>query len=240
MALTDQEILTAIEVGETRRFEFKGPRMRTDRTQYAEVLRAIFAMANQRAGGVVLIGVNDDRTVPGLTDEQAGTWRKQEYARRAAAAAALPAVDFDVSLRTITVEDEPKTIALIEIREVSDLPIICTVLRNSPQHGQPPILRPGALYVRTDVPESVELPDFAQMRELIDLATENAVRRFVGTADRLGMMGPDRIREVIQETVTATIAALGVAAQAPAPRQPVPPNDAALFDRQRQDFDGDE
>jgi len=78
------------------------------------------------------------------------------------------------------------------------------------------------------------------MRALTELATEIGVRRFVGTAERVGMVGPDGIRGIIQETVAAALAAAAAAAPPPpqAPPAPAPErDDAARFDDQRRDFD---
>ena len=100
MPLTDLEIISAIAAGESRRVEFKGPRRLGDRHPRAEVMRAIFAMVNRRNGGVVFVGVNDNGTVPGLSAEQAASWKNVQRARQSAAASAQPAVDFDVDVRT--------------------------------------------------------------------------------------------------------------------------------------------
>jgi hypothetical protein len=49
------------------------------------------------------------------------------------------------------------------------------------------MLRKGALHVRTrTVPETTEVAFSVEMREVLDLATEKALRNFVGIAARAG------------------------------------------------------
>ena len=49
------------------------------------------------------------------------------------------------------------------------------------------MLRKGALHVRTrTVPETTEVAFSVEMREVLDMATEKALRNFVGIAERAG------------------------------------------------------
>jgi hypothetical protein len=234
--LSDEDILRGIEGGETRRVEFKSARLFGLRHQRAEVQRAVFAMANQRDGGVVLIGVNDDGIVPGLTAEEANSWSNEQSARQSFAASCQPAVDFDLSIRTLNILGEPRTVAVIEVREFDEFPIICT---RDVKTAADQILRDGATYVRNLIPPSVPIADHSQMRELLDLAIEKGVRRFLRTAGRAGLtMTEEQVQNVVQLAVATTLANIGGIVPVPAP-QPSQPDDAAEFDQQREGFDGE-
>jgi predicted HTH transcriptional regulator len=232
MAISDDELIQLIEAGEARRVEFKGRRALGE--ERVEVIRGVLAMSNLRDGGILLIGVERDRTVSGLTDEQAQSWRNQERARQILAGYAEPAVDFHVTVRPITVGDQIRTIALIEVRQFEDFPVVCI---GNARRGDEQVLREGAVYVRNQIPASVEIEDHSQMRELLDLAIEKGVRRFLRTADAVGL-GAQQIQELITQTVAATVAALTAVPPVPAQAAPVvAPDDDAEFARQLEDFD---
>ena len=62
--------------------------------------------------------------------------------------------------------------------EFEDLPHLCA-------RDYEGVLRKGALYVRSrKVPETSEVASSVEMREVLDLATEKALRAYVSTADR--------------------------------------------------------
>jgi len=58
--MTDQEFAAILALGhETNGIEFKGPGSRSNRQLFAQVVRTALAMANRRAGGLIIIGVAD-------------------------------------------------------------------------------------------------------------------------------------------------------------------------------------
>lgn len=60
----------------------------------------------------------------------------------------------------------------------------------NPYPGQQAILRAGAIYVRTRrKPETSEPPGQTEMRELIELATEERLRSFLGTVGQTCWLG---------------------------------------------------
>ena len=134
----------------------------------------------------------------------------------------------------VTIADEQKTIAVIDVREFEEYPVICTRDVRSPQHGAEPLLRDGAVYVRNQVPASVEISDHSLMRELLELAIDKGVRRFVRTAGGAGLiLSAEQMQQVVQNAVAAMG---GVPAPSPAP--PAVIDDAAQFSQQRHDFEG--
>jgi hypothetical protein len=119
----------------------------------------------------------------GVTPEQAESWR-YEHLADALAPLAEPPVIFDIEVRT----HEGRHYLLIEVDEFEDLPVICR--RNFPRSlrpGEKSTLRDGAVYVRPRrKPETSEIATQADMRELLELATEKRLRGLMGTVARAG------------------------------------------------------
>jgi predicted HTH transcriptional regulator len=207
-----EDLAEFIGVGrEQRHVEFKvgGPLAPTgddnDRLLFAKVVRAIIAMANLGNGGRVILGVAErvGQLVPeGISAEEADTWRYDRLADLLRGYADPP-VEFDIG----RCELDGKTFLVIEVAEFADLPILCRkglAFRPKGERDQV-LLREGALYVRGKAKiESVEVSSVAEMREVIELATDKASRRLLA---RVGSLAP-----------TAG---------------PPQPSDDQLFDRQR-------
>jgi predicted HTH transcriptional regulator len=166
--------------------EFKPPGLRTDKTLFHLVARAVMGMANRRDGGHIVMGVREDSgtfQLLGLTSAQAESWR-YDHVVAALATFVDPPVVFEIEVH----QHEGQTFLLIEVDEFEDVPVICR--RNFPRTiraGEKQILRDGALYVRTRrKPETSEIPSQSEMRDLVDLATEKRLRRLIGTVSRAG------------------------------------------------------
>lgn len=100
------------------------------------------------------------------------------------AALADPPVVFDVQVRTY----KKRQFVLVEVQEFEDVPIICRrTYPRSPGPGQKLILRKVAIYVRPRrKPETSEVEDETDLRELLELATEKRLQRLMGTVSRAG------------------------------------------------------
>ena len=184
--------------------EFKRGGSRQDRRLLTQVARAMIGMANRRDGGRVIIGVDEDENrlpLPdGLSDEDLATWSYDDLAN-SLAEYTDPSVSFDLE----TVEYEDKKFVALTVYEFQDMPVLC-------KKDYPDVLRAGACYVRTKrKPETAEIPTQADMRDLLDLAIEKGVRRFVTRARAAG---------------------LSLSGQ-------LPPTDSESFDRQVEDFLGE-
>ena len=178
--MTNQEFAQLLALRhEMSGVEFKGPGTRSDRPFFAQIVRVMLGMANRRDGGTVVIGVEDVGTTlspVGLTDEQGITWRYDDVAD-GISAYADPNVSFDLEIKL----HESKQYVVLEISEFEDIPVLC-------KRSYQSILRNGACYVRTRrKPETSEIPAQAEMRDLLDLATEKAFRKFIAQAQRAGM-----------------------------------------------------
>jgi len=67
------------------------------------------------------------------------------------------------------------------VEEFSDVPVLC-------KRDYDDLLRAGACYVRPRrKPETTEIPTQADMRDLLDLATEKGVTRFLERAKGVGL-----------------------------------------------------
>lgn len=180
--LSVEELVQALSFGyEVRGFELKRPGPRTDTHLFAKVTRAALSMANLRDGGHIIIGVDDKDPVamlPGLSAEDLASWLSYDDVSRKLAEYADPPLHFDIAARALSTGAD---VALLQVHEFADIPVLCA-------KDFPEVLRKGACYVRPRrVPETAEIPSAVEMRDLLQLATEKALRAFVETAARSGI-----------------------------------------------------
>lgn len=178
--MTEEQFAELIAFGrEQPGVEFKGPGVRTDKHFLAKVIRAVIGMANRRDGGLVVVGVEErgGRLEPtGLSAEQLSTWAYDHFADKVATYAD-PNVSFDLE----TVVFGGNNFLAIHVREFDEIPVLC-------KKDYPDVLRDGACYVRTRrKPETAEARSHVDMRELLDLATEKSLRKFLRRAHAVGI-----------------------------------------------------
>ena len=169
--MTEQELRQLLSLGhETPGVECKASGPRTNKEGFAKVVRAVLALSNRRNGGHVVIGVEDDGgklNLVGLNDKDLNTW-SQEDVSGGVSRYADPFVTIHTSHMTV----DGKSLVAIETEEFSEVPVLC-------KKDYPGVLRNGACYIRRRGRiESSEIPNSSEMRELLDLATEKALRRF--------------------------------------------------------------
>jgi predicted HTH transcriptional regulator len=168
--------------------EFKAGGSRKDKRLLAKVIRAVIGMANRRDGGCVIIGIQEnERGAPmpnGISSEDLVTWSYDDLAD-SLAQYVDPTVNFDLE----AIESDGKTFVVILVQEFEDIPVLC-------KKDYPDVLRAGACYVRTRrKPETLEVPTQVDMRDLLELAIDKGIRRFVtraraGGLDLLGRFPP--------------------------------------------------
>ena len=178
--MTDEEFEASISLGyELTGVEFKGPGLASDRYFFAKVTEAILGMANRRDGGRVVIGVecNTARFNPtGLSTGQLITWNYDDITSKLAEYSD-PSVNFEFAVKTY----EGKNFVVLDVQEFDKIPILC-------KKDYPGVLRKGACYVRSRrKPETTEIPTQEDMRDLLDLAIEKGLRKYVETAYRAGI-----------------------------------------------------
>ena len=181
--MTDEEFAQIVSLAhEIRGVEFKGPGSSSEGRLLAQVVKAMLGMANRRDGGRVVIGVEDLGSAlnpTGLDDGQLATWNYDHVSDRVAVYAD-PGVVFDLEVK----EYNGRSYVVIQVEEFADVPVLC-------KRAYGDVLRDGACYVRPRrKPETTEIPTYADMRDLLDLATEKAVRRLLAQAQRAGLAVP--------------------------------------------------
>jgi hypothetical protein len=138
-------------------------------------------MGNLRDGGHVIVGIDDGdpaAMLPGLGGDDLNSWLAYDDVARKMAEYADPPVRFDVVGIDLS---SGVTVAVLQVFEFADIPHLCA-------RDYPGVLRKGALYVRPrKVPETSEVASSVEMREVIDLATEKALRAYIETAERAGL-----------------------------------------------------
>lgn len=89
-----------------------------------------------------------------------------------------PGVSFELDIK----EYQGNRYVVIEVEEFDDIPVLCKKAFDN-------VLRDGACYVRTRrKPETSELPTQADMRDLLDLAIDKGVLRYIERAKSLGII----------------------------------------------------
>jgi hypothetical protein len=124
--------------------------------------------------------------LPGLNGEQLESWLAFDDVARRLANYADPPLHFE---RASAALSNGVTVAVIQVFEFADLPHLCS-------KDYPQVLREGALYVRPrKVPETSELASSVEMREILDLATEKALRAYVRMAEQASLtLGTSEVR----------------------------------------------
>src|SRR6266849_1553962 len=99
--MTEAEFAELLAPGYERRgIDFKGPGPRTDKHLFAKIARSAIGMANHRDGGLVVIGVHDDRSRDdwiGLTSTELASWPYDDTSSLLAEYA-TPMATFDLEL----------------------------------------------------------------------------------------------------------------------------------------------
>ncbi len=165
--------------------EFKGPGSRDDRKFFALIAKAMIGMANRRDGGKIIIGVCEDtnkKLIPdGLSKKQLATWKYDDIAN-SIDEYADPSLHFELSQPTFM----DNQFVVIEVNEFEDIPILCKKTYDD-------TLRKGACYVRPRrKPETTEIPSQSDMRDLLSLAVEKGLRKFLAQASKAGLIPPER------------------------------------------------
>lgn len=169
----------------------------------AKVTKSMLAMSNLRDGGHIIIGVEE--TGPpaqpfierGMLEDHISTFSFDsiaDFVRNYAE----PPIEFNVEL----VNDDGKDFVIIAVKGFDEHPVIC-----KKNYGN--VLSEGIVYFRSRSgrPRSEPLRAYSDMRELMDLAVERGVRRFLALQARVmpgGIDGEEQFEQQQQEFITAT------------------------------------
>jgi predicted HTH transcriptional regulator len=193
--MTSDEIRAVILTKrESREVELKGPMLWGNKQINAKIAQSLMALANLRAGGLLVIGVTEKPkgtfTLTGLSDEQFASYNQDDVSSFVNEYAS-PFVEF----RLDRLDIEGMRFVTFDVNEFQEIPVVC---RNSGP-GEEKIgiekedklgpLRRGALYNRSRrMNETVEVSSEAEMREILDLAVEKSLRRFFERAGSGGVL----------------------------------------------------
>jgi len=165
---------------EGRNLEFKRSTPWASNEFKSKIVKSILAFSNVRDGGAIVIGVErqEDQSYKfvGITTEDLATYVEDEIAS-VVAEYADPFVKF--SMETAIVDE--KTFLVIRVSQFDEIPVICK------RDGQSN-LRRGAIYTRTfRIPESAEVPSQTELREILEMAVDNGIRRYYERQSRIGV-----------------------------------------------------
>lgn len=183
--MNDSEFEELLALGyESRGVEYKPAGPRTDRFLFAKITRAALGMANRQDGGTIIIGiesVNNTTRPIGLSSGDLSTWSYDDVAA-SFAAYTDPSIAFN--LEALSYKESQYVV--LRIQEFEDIPVLCKQDYNK---NSEVVLRKGACYVRSrHKPETSEIPTQEDMRDLLNLATDKGVRKFVSRAARAGLL----------------------------------------------------
>lgn len=177
--MTEEEFAAVLALGhELTGIEFKEAGPASGQRLFAQVTKAVLGMANRRDGGRVVIGVENDGGVlnpVGLSNSDQDTWKYDDVAAKLAEYAD-PSVSFELEIQ----QHNSNQYLVLHVREFEDIPVLC-------KKDYQGVLRRGACYVRPRrKPETTEIPTQEDMRDLLDLATEKRLRRYLEMVWRAG------------------------------------------------------
>lgn len=180
-----QELEERLALGhEDRDLEVKGPGDVGDKAYVAKVARAVMAMGNLRYGGVVCLGIDDKRISemqPGLSAAQVAQWTDYDRVTTALARYTDPPVGLHPAPHRLS---SGVDVVVLEVDEFADVPHVC-------RKDYSDELQEGAIYVRPrGMPKSIPVPDAREMRDLLEIATDKALREFLRRAREVGVPLP--------------------------------------------------
>lgn len=173
--LTNEEIAELLQGGyELRSVEFKGPGSTSSAEFVAKVARAALALVNQRDGGSVIIGVDeedDDRS--GLTPEQLAEWLDYDNVADKVNKYADPPIRFDRAHRQLP---DGRDIVVLQVAEFDEIPVLAA--RDFQR-----VIQRGQIYTRSfRKPESSASHTQNELRAVLELATQKQVAKFASLA----------------------------------------------------------
>lgn len=160
---TREELDAWLADGETNNLDFKGPLafVGADR---AELAKDIIAMTNTADGGIIVIGVNDDRSTTGLTREQVKSWdptKIHDYLQKYCQP--VPEVQVEI------VKTGDGSLAVLRVSEFKTQPVITTKQLDRANGSQ--LFGAGVVLVREGV-ASTAIRSAESMRSLLERAIQ--------------------------------------------------------------------
>jgi predicted HTH transcriptional regulator len=150
----------------------------------AWIIKAILAMANRRGGGRIIVGIRETKSKEldpcGFSAQELKDWSHDSISDVLSAYA-----DPFVDVKTEIFEYKGRRFVEIVVQEFDEIPVLC---KRDFSKDSLQILRRGACYIRRrGKPESCEVPDQSEMRDLLALAVEKGLRKFIAQANGIGV-----------------------------------------------------
>ena len=165
---------------EERNLEYKSSLNWKDSATKAKIVKACLAMTNIRDGGVIVLGVEqngEDFDPVGMQEDDAASF-SQDHVLAKVNEFADPFVELTVTPFRV---DNGKVFVVIQVQEFAELPVICR--KNGDQN-----LSRGDIYTRPRrMNETAQVSSQTEMREIIELATDKAMQKFITRQQRLGI-----------------------------------------------------
>lgn len=147
----------------------------------AKIVKTILAMSNIRDGGYLILGFDQNNDVfepTGMAEADLNSFT-YDLVKSHVSEFADPYVEF--SMETVKDEENGKAFLIFTINEFDEVPVICK--RNGLAN-----LEQGTMYTRSRrMPESVRVPTQSEMREIINMAVEKGIRKYIETSHRAGI-----------------------------------------------------
>lgn len=185
--MTQEDFERLLQVNhEVASLEFKGAGAADDKNFFGLILKAAMRLSNKRDGGVIIIGVDWDRTnhqavLSGLTEKSLKTW-DYDYLTDQFAKFTSPTVNFTMQVMTY----DGKKFVVLEIEEFSDIPVLCK--KDYADTSGKTVIAEGTLYVKSfGKPESSTKLTENELRNLLQLATDKRLKSFVTQATAAGL-----------------------------------------------------
>jgi len=172
---------------ETRNIEMKQSMDLSDKAVKAKIAKQVMGLANIRDGGVLILGTekrpNSDYHDPAGMNASHLKGYSQDRLGSVVSHYAAPFAELFASIMQFA--DTPslagKQFVVISVLEFAEIPILCKLSHQG--EG----LREGGIYIRSrERFETREVRSEAEMRELLDLATEKRLRKHLELTEKAG------------------------------------------------------
>ncbi len=176
--------------------EHKGDIPWTDRKKKLEIIKSVFALANNPGGGVIIVGIDKNSKRVGLSKDKFDSFQHDSLNRELKNRIGSQDVQVDVEKRELPIQgiQKIKRFVFIVVQPTNEYPLIYSgkLEKNNEDEGDFTsniFLRPGALYIRNKGP--IENKEIATPKEWQSII-ENTLRKYRTESDRRKSIEPKK------------------------------------------------
>lgn len=172
-----------------------------NKEETVKIVKDILGFANIEDGGYLIIGVEDDGSVSGVSPEQKksfDTTTVNDFVHK------YTDPKHSVTISHYTLQ---KDVVVIRIPEFSEEPIICK--KEAQNSANKPLLRRGSVYIRTGRASTEEMPSSQEMRELLGRAVRKKGDQLLNDFARILEGRPATVQEEVDKFTPELTEALG-------------------------------